>query len=74
MKRSVLLALSLTACATSALAQAPAPTPSVGERSGINSVVGTAPSTQDFVTQAAISDMFEIESSKLAQQKSTRTM
>lgn len=35
-------------------------------------MVGAAPSTQDFVTQAAISDMFEIESSKLAQQKSTK--
>ncbi len=72
MKHSLWLGLSLAACATSALAQAPAPTPSVGERSGINSMVGAAPSTQDFVTQAAVSDMFEIESSKLAQQKATK--
>lgn len=72
MRHSFLLGFSLAAVATGALAQAPAPTPSVGERSGINSMVGAAPSTQDFVTQAAISDMFEIESSKLAQQKSTK--
>jgi putative membrane protein len=42
---------------------------SLGEKTGVNSVTGTAPSTQDFVTEAAVSDMFEIESSKLAQTK-----
>ena len=42
---------------------------SVGERTGVNSLVGVAPSTQDFVTEAAISDMFEIQTSKLAQEK-----
>lgn len=42
---------------------------SVGEKTGVNSLVGVAPSTQDFVTEAAISDMFEIETSKLAQEK-----
>lgn len=47
-------------------AQTSAPAPSIPERTGINSTVGVAPSTQDFVTQAAISDMAEIESSKLA--------
>jgi len=31
--------------------------------------VGTASSTQEFVTKAAVGDMFEIQSSKLAQQK-----
>jgi putative membrane protein len=39
---------------------------SVGERTGVNSVIGAAPSTQDFVTAAAQSDMFEIQSSNLA--------
>jgi putative membrane protein len=40
-----------------------------GETTGVSSVLGVAPTTQDFVTTAAISDMFEIESSKLAQEK-----
>ncbi len=42
---------------------------SVGEKTGVNSLIGTAPSTQDFVTEAAISDMFEMQTSKLAQEK-----
>jgi putative membrane protein len=41
----------------------------IGEKTGINAVVGAAPSTADFVKMVAISDMFEIESSKIAQQK-----
>src|ERR1700759_2325384 len=45
---------------TSAMAQ------SVGEKTGINATVGITPTTQDFVTEAAQSDMFEIQSSKLA--------
>jgi putative membrane protein len=48
---------------------APSLAQSVGERSGINSTLGVAPKTEDFVTEVAISDMFEIESSKLASQK-----
>ena len=43
---------------------------SVPEKTGINSALGVAPKTQDFVTLAAQSDMLEIESSKLAQTKS----
>ena len=39
---------------------------SVGEKTGVNSVAGIAPTTQDFVTEAAQSDMFEIQSSKMA--------
>ena len=38
----------------------------VGEKTGINSTLGISPTTKDFVQEAAISDMFEIESSKLA--------
>ena len=41
----------------------------LGEKSGVNSALGVSPSTQDFVTKAAIGDMFEIESSKLAQER-----
>lgn len=42
---------------------------SVGEKTGVNSALGVAPSTADFVKQVAISDMFEIESNKLGQEK-----
>lgn len=48
---------------------APALAQSLGEKTGINSALGVSPSTPDFVKQVAISDMFEIESSKLAEQK-----
>ena len=40
---------------------------SAGETTGINSALG--PTTTDFVKEVAISDMFEIESNKLAQNK-----
>src|SRR5712671_1200211 len=42
---------------------------SIGEKSGVNSALGVSPSTQDFVTKAAVGDMFEIESSKLAEER-----
>lgn len=51
------------------LIAAPALAQSVGEKTGVNSMLGVSPSTADFVKQVAISDMFEIEASKLAQQK-----
>jgi putative membrane protein len=46
---------------------------SIPERAGVNSTLGIAPKTEDFVKQVAISDMFEIESSKLAQFKGNST-
>jgi putative membrane protein len=46
--------------ATSAMAQ------SVGEKTGVNALAGITPTTQDFVTEAAQSDMFELRSSKMA--------
>jgi predicted outer membrane protein len=49
--------------ATPALAQ------SVPEKTGVNSTLGISPSTQDFVIEAANSDMLEIESSKLVAAK-----
>jgi putative membrane protein len=52
-----------------ALATGPVPAQSMGEKSGVNSTLGIAPSTADFVKEVANSDMFELESSKLAQQK-----
>ena len=42
---------------------------SVGEKTGVNSTLGISPTTADFVKEAAMSDMLEIESSKIAQQK-----
>jgi putative membrane protein len=48
---------------------APAYAQSIGEKTGVNSTLGVAPKTDDFVKEVAISDMFEIESSKLAQTK-----
>ena len=57
-------ALALTGFLTStAFAQ------SVGEKTGVNSVLGISPTTPDFVKEVATSDMFEIQSSKLAQDK-----
>ncbi|WP_407168653.1 DUF4142 domain-containing protein [Bradyrhizobium sp. ORS 111] len=61
--RRTIIALACILLATPGLAQ------SVSEKTGVNSVLGVSPSTADFVQQVAISDMFEIESSKLAQQK-----
>jgi putative membrane protein len=55
------------------LAAAPALAQSVGEKTGANSVLGVSPSTPDFVKQVAISDMFELESNRLAQQKGNAT-
>ncbi len=43
---------------------------STAEKTGVNSVLGVAPKTQDFVTEAANSDMLEIASSKLVATKS----
>ncbi|KQY65058.1 hypothetical protein ASD52_36050 [Ensifer sp. Root142] len=39
---------------------------SAAEKSGINTALGVPPKTEDFVKEAATSDMYEIESSKLA--------
>jgi putative membrane protein len=57
-------AAAMLAATTAAFAQ------SAAEKSGVNSVLGIAPSTQDFVTEAASSDMFEVASSKLALERS----
>jgi len=54
----------------SLLAASPVAAQSVSEKTGINALVSASPSTADFVTEAAISDMFEIQSSKLAAERS----
>lgn len=46
-----------------------APSQSVGEKTGINSALGIAPKTEDFIKQVAMSDMTEIEAARIAQQK-----
>jgi putative membrane protein len=65
MKKLILIAASL------ALAL-PAHAQSVGEKTGVNSALGIAPKTGDFVKEVAISDMFEIQSSQLAAEKATK--
>jgi len=62
MNRS-LIALGCLLLAGPALAQ------SAGEKTGVNSVLGIAPTTADFVKEVAISDMFELQSNKLAEDK-----
>jgi putative membrane protein len=57
--------------ATCSLLALPAVGATVGEKTGINSTLGIAPTTKDFVTEAAVSDMFEIQSSKMASAKLT---
>jgi putative membrane protein len=52
-------------CLAVVLLATPAMGQSIGEQTGINSTLGISPATEDFVKQAAISDMFEIQSSQL---------
>ena len=61
--------LVLITAAMAVVLSAPAYSQSVPERTGINSTLGIAPKTEDFVKEVAVSDMFEIESGKLAQGK-----
>lgn len=42
---------------------------STSEKLGVNSTLGIAPTTQDFVTEAASSGQFEIQSSQLAKER-----
>jgi putative membrane protein len=66
MKNVMLASAALLAIA----AAAPSFAQSLPEKTGINQAMGIASKTQDFVTIAGQSDMLEIESSKLALQKS----
>jgi putative membrane protein len=47
----------------------PAFAQSVSEKTGVNSALGITPKSADFVKEAATSDMFEIQSSKLAAER-----
>lgn len=61
--RKILATCTLLTISTAAFAQ------STAETTGVNSTLGIPPTTEDFVKEASMSDMFEIESSKLALQK-----
>jgi putative membrane protein len=64
MKKAILaIALAVTLTSPAALAQ------SAGEKTGVNSALGIAPKTEDFIKEAAMSDMLEIEAARVAQQK-----
>src|ERR1700684_1010962 len=64
MKRSIAtIALALALLSTAAYGQ------SMGEKTGVNSTLGIAPKTEDFIKEAAMSDMLEIDAAKIAQQK-----
>jgi putative membrane protein len=64
MKRTFTLVACTAVCLSSAaFAQ------SMGEKTGVNSTLGIAPKTADFIKEAALSDMLEIASGKIAEQK-----
>jgi putative membrane protein len=63
MKTIALLAAVGCLISTAVLAQ------SVGEKTGVNSTLGVAPSTADFVKEAATSDLTEIAAAKIALEK-----
>src|ERR1700721_3145222 len=64
MKRSLaIIALSSAFLAGAAVAT------SMGKKTGVNSPLGIAPKTEDFIKEAAMSDMLEIDAAKIAQQK-----
>jgi putative membrane protein len=63
MKKFLIVLAATTMLTGGAMAQ------SLGEQTGVNSMLGVAPSTADFVKEAATSDMLEIAAAKIAQQK-----
>jgi putative membrane protein len=62
-KSTALLAAAVLLATPAAMAQ------SVGEKTGVNSALGISPTTQDFVKEAANSDMLEIAAAQEAQKK-----
>jgi putative membrane protein len=63
MNKLVLVLAATTLLSGAAAAQ------SLGEKTGVNAALGVAPKAGDFVTEAAKSDMLEIEAARIAQQK-----
>lgn len=62
--KTTILALAIASAFTSA-----AWAQSVGEKTGVNSALGITPKTEDFIKEAAMSDLLEIDAAKIAQQK-----
>ena len=62
-KTFTLVALATALLSTSAVAQ------STGEKTGINSTLGIAPTTADFIKEAANGDMLQIAAATFAQEK-----
>jgi putative membrane protein len=68
MKRTLaIFALATAFLSAAAFAQ------SAAEKTGVNSTLGIAPKTEDFIKEAAISDMLEIDAAKIAEQKGNAT-
>ena len=63
MKKAALAFAVLVVFASPSLAQ------SVGEKTGVNSALGIAPKTEDFIKEVAMSDMFELQSNKLGAER-----
>ncbi len=62
--KTMVLALAIAgAFASAASAQ------SLSEKTGVNSALGITPKTEDFIKEAAMSDMLEVDAAKVAQQK-----
>jgi putative membrane protein len=59
----------ISVAAAAVLVGSPVLAQSVGEKTGVNSALDIAPTTQDFVKEAATSDMLEIAAAKIAQDK-----
>lgn len=66
---AVVAACALLAAPASAQTSLKSKAKHAAETTGVASVLGISPTTRDFVNEVAISDMFEIQSSKLAQEK-----
>ena len=62
-RKVITLAIGALMLSGSAFAQ------SAGEKTGVNSALGIAPKTTDFIKEAATSDMLEIEAAKIAENK-----
>jgi putative membrane protein len=63
MKKVALITVAICLMSSSAFAQ------SAGEKTGVNSTLGIAPTTADFVKEAVVSDMTEIAAAKIALEK-----
>src|ERR1700744_3452350 len=70
--RSLLIATTCLMLSSSVFAQSVTDkAKDLGEKTGVNSVVGVSPTTATFVTKVAVSDMFEIKESQMAVDKTT---